>query len=105
MSAVPRPEALVDAAIRIALGLLAGELLLHASHSGTEALTASGVFLSLRLGCRRLEVHPLLLGRRTALGIQPALGVSCLPCASMQETWPSLTSLNEAFHHSVKLLV
>jgi hypothetical protein len=62
MSAVPRPEALVDAAVRIALGLLASELLLHASHSGTEALTASGVLLGLRLGCRRLEVHPLLLG-------------------------------------------
>ena len=75
MSAVPSPKAFVDSTVWVAFRFLAGQLLLHTRHPGTEALATRGVFLGLGFWCRRLKVHPLLLGRRTAFGIQPAFGV------------------------------
>jgi hypothetical protein len=37
-SALPSPKALVNPAVRIVRGLLGGQLLLHPSHSGAEAV-------------------------------------------------------------------
>ena len=75
MSAIPSPQAFVDARVGIALCLLTGELLLHARHSGTKALAPTSIGFRLWIWCRGLEVHPLPLGRRTAFGVQPTFGV------------------------------
>jgi len=72
--AVPRPEGLVDSAVRISRSLGAGELLLHALHPGAEGIPARAAFW---LG--RLEVAAsLAVVGRSPLGVQPAIRVLAL---------------------------
>lgn len=74
--AVPSTQGLVDAAVGVALGLLAGQLGLHAGHPGTEGLATSGVLGGFGVGGGRLEVPAGgFVVRSTALGIKAALGV------------------------------
>ena len=70
MSALPRPKAFVDAAVRVFGCFGAGELLLHALHPGTERVAPAAA-----LGLRGLQVHALGFGRGTALRVQAALWV------------------------------
>ena len=59
--AIPSPEALVNAAVRVACRFLGCELLFHALHSGTEAVTTRPAF-----GLRGLE--PRLAGVCSIIG-------------------------------------
>ena len=82
MSALPRPKALVDAAVRVVRGLCARQLLLHAAHTSTEAVAAGTTF-----GLWRLEVSAggVVVGL-TASGVQAAfrvLTLLALPCWSL----------------------
>lgn len=51
MSAVPGPKALIDAGVWVVRGLRAGQLLLHAAHTGAKGVSSRPTF-----GLRTLQV-------------------------------------------------
>ena len=72
-SAVPRPKAFVDAAVRVFGRLGAGKLLLHAFHTGAERVAPAAALRlrGLQTGFSRIG---LVVGR-TALRVQATLWV------------------------------
>ena len=71
MSALPRPKAFVDAAIRIVGCLGAGQLLFHTAHPGAKRVAPAAA-----LGLRGLQTGFPRIGsvvRSTALRVQAAL--------------------------------
>ena len=81
MSALPRPKALVYTTVRVFGCLGAGQLLLHAFHTGAERVAPAA---ALGLGCfqPRLARIGLVVGG-AALRVQATLGVLAffaLPC-------------------------
>ena len=74
MSALPGPEALVDAGVRVVRGLAARQLLLHAAHTGAEGVSSRPTF-----GLRTLEVTARSAVVRTPPELaEPASGVLVL---------------------------
>jgi len=72
-SAIPSSEGLVDARIWISRRFLAGQLLFHALHPGTEAVLASAALGLWRLEARLAGVVPIV--GCPPLGVQTAIRV------------------------------
>ena len=68
MSAVPGAQALVDAGVRVAGGLGAGELRLHALHAGAEGVAA---LATLRLRALEVATRGLIVGTTAELRESP----------------------------------
>ena len=89
---IPRPQCFIDARVWISCHLCAGVLLLVPAHPRTERVAPGAAF---RLG--RFQIHPLLFGGGSTLGIQATLGILAffpLPCWTLSHKLPLLLRLN-----------
>ena len=84
MSALPRPQGLVNARVGITRGFRAGQLALHTLHTGAEGVAAR---TTLRLGTLQVAARSLVVGTATkftksphgvlVLGLELKLGLVC----------------------------
>ena len=86
MSTIPGPKALVDATVGVLLGFFPSQLRFHAFHSGAERVAAFAA-----LGLRGLQVHALLFGRGSPLGVEATIRILAflaLPCWCLSHLLP-----------------